>query len=639
LLTLKTHTAIQSLKFNIILVLTIIGSYSRAQDSLLTISLEDVSIIDFKTDHSEVFKHVELDLNGVKNGIDASLEETLKRTIPIYFKNYSYGGIASIDFRGTGAERTQVYWNGMLINSPSLGSFDFSLIPSFFISDAKIRFGGASLVDGGGGIGASIQLNQNTLFEENSIELIGSHGSFSNTSSGVKVQLKFNKFKTDTRFYMQIGENNFSFKNTSKKDHPIEERKHNEVKQLAFQQSFSYQLNKNNSVELNFLYSDMDRNIPAPISSSDSGAWQGDRMIITNVAYNTIFKNEMYLKYRFSYQKQDNQFKDKAIDAKNTIDAWANKLDLGSEINYWLNVNASLNHTFYKVNTFGTGNQSEQQFSGLLAADIRISPLVSSSLGIRVDGRDEQVFLPMPFLGLAWDLFKKYGKLKANISRVYRYPTMNERFWDPGGNPNLNPEQGWNSELSYELLKEKERLSFQFQANVFYALIENWILWSPSNDNPLIWEAQNLWKVESRGLEIISGMKWKFSKSINASVKVLYTFNSTRIVKTKDDDNLEDKQMILVPKHMVFIPFLVEIKNLSLGINYQYTGIRYSDRLNSNTLDPYHLLDFTIHYLIEKPGISLGFEVNNLLNYTYETYPGQIMPGINSIFQLSWKLN
>ena len=107
----------------------LLSSSLFAQDSLLTFTLEDVSIVDFRSDHEEVFKHVEINLNSTALGIDATLEDALKKSIPIYFKNYSYGGISSIDFRGTGAERTQVYWNGMPINSPTLGSFDFSLLP------------------------------------------------------------------------------------------------------------------------------------------------------------------------------------------------------------------------------------------------------------------------------------------------------------------------------------------------------------------------------------------------------------------------------------------------------------------------------------------------------------------------------
>ena len=610
-----------------------------AQDSLLTFTLEDVSIVDFKSDHEEVFKHLEIKLNPQAIGLDATLEDALKKTMPIYFKNYSYGGIASIDFRGTGAERTQVYWNGMPVNSPTLGSFDFSLLPSFLIEEAKVRFGGASIVDGGGGIGGSVQLNQNTLFKKNNLEVVGSFGSFGNYSGGVKAQLLINKFRSDTRVFYHQGENDFSFANTSKKDHPIENRQHNQLNRFAIQQSMSYTFNKSNSLEFNLLYSELDRNIPSVISSTGNGSWQGDQLAVGQIVYNKLFANAMYFKVRSSYQIQRNQFKGEGIDADNTVDAWNNKIDWGGEVNKRIRFNTSFNYNLYNVNTDGTGQYSEQQYSGLLASDIQLTNWLSSSIGIRIEGRDENIFPSMPFIGFAWNLPESFGIIKANFSRVFRYPTINERFWQPGGNPDLLPEEGWNSELSYEFLIEKERISFQFQVTGFYSLINDWILWYPSADNPFLWQAQNLWKVNSKGLELVSGVKWKHSNSMETSLRVLYTYNASTIVgDDANDQTFDDKQLILVPEHMVLLPLLFNYNSISTGIDYQYTGIRYTDRNNTNTLDPYHLLDFHVNYFIKKANLAVTFKLKNILNYSYQTYPGQPMPGVNYKLQLSWKL-
>ena len=166
-------------------------------------TLQDVSIIDFKVDHEELFKNLHLDLNSNAIVLSSTIEDALMNTMRVYFKNYSYGGIASVDFRGTGAERTQVFWNGMPINSPTLGSFDFSLLPAFFINDAKVRFGAASLVDGGGGIGGSIQLNQNTEIAEDQLLFTSGIGSFENYSGAIKARFKQNKLTSDTRVFYQ----------------------------------------------------------------------------------------------------------------------------------------------------------------------------------------------------------------------------------------------------------------------------------------------------------------------------------------------------------------------------------------------------------------------------------------------------
>src|SRR5690606_34105553 len=38
------------------------------------------------------------------------------------------------------------------------------------------------------------------------------------------------------------------------------------------------------------------------------------------------------------------------------------------------------------------------------------------------------------------------SKVRVNVARNYRYPTLNDFYWDPGGNPDLKPEQSWNLE-------------------------------------------------------------------------------------------------------------------------------------------------------------------------------------------------
>ena len=155
----------------------------------------------------------------------------------------------------------------------------------------------------------------------------------------------------------------------------------------------------------------------------------------------------------------------------------------------------------------------------------------------------------------------------------------------------------------------------------------------------MLWQAQNLWKVNSKGLELISEIKWSHSNSLNTSLKFLYTYNaSTTIGDESANEPLEDKQLILVPKHMLMIPLLITYKSIAGGIDYQFTGIRYSDRNNTNSLDPYHLLDLLINYAFKNKHFSISFRLKNILNYSYQTYPGQPMPGINYNLQLSWKL-
>ncbi len=602
-------------------------------------TLDDVTIIDFKVDHSDLFKNLSIDLNSNAIVLSSTIEDALMNTMPIYFKNYSYGGISSIDFRGTGAERTQVFWNGIPVNSPTLGSFDFSLLPSFLISEAKIRFGGASLVDGAGGIGGSIQLNQNTDFNKNELVFTTGIGSFSNYSGAIKSKIKVNKLLSDTRLFYQQGTNDFTFTNTSKKGQPQEKRSNNELWRYALQQSLSYTLNTSSSIDFNFLFSSIDRDIPSTISSEGAGAVQLDQLFFAQFAYNKLFENDMFLKVRSSFQNQLNSYSNAFTDANNVVNGWNNKIDWGKAFSDKIKINSSFRYDLYQVNTQGTGVVQEQQYSLFVASDIAISSFLSSSFGFRIEGRDDRLSPSMPYLGLILRLPNKSGYLKGSVSRVFRFPTINERYWQPGANLDLVPEEGWNYELTYNLERKNEVVSWNIQVSAFYGLINDWILWYPSIENPTVWQAQNVWQVENSGIEFVSGLEWKFSPKLKMNLKFLYSFNSTQVVKSINNDlDLQGKQLILVPRNLIFIPYDVTFKSFSFGFNYSYTGLRYSDRQNTIYLDAYQLLDINLSYSLTKYNLDFTFLLNNIFNQNYQTYPGQPMPGTNFNLQLTWRI-
>src|SRR5687767_7836804 len=69
------------------------------------------------------------------------LDQALAAAPSIYFKTYGNGQLSTIAFRGTSASHTAVLWNGMNINSPTLGQTDFSLFPVYLLDDITLQYG------------------------------------------------------------------------------------------------------------------------------------------------------------------------------------------------------------------------------------------------------------------------------------------------------------------------------------------------------------------------------------------------------------------------------------------------------------------------------------------------------------------
>ena len=68
------------------------------------------------------------DLQLKHNGLN-SIGEVLSKFTPAQINTYGLGGISTISLRGTADDQTSVFWNGIKINSLTLGSTDISLIP------------------------------------------------------------------------------------------------------------------------------------------------------------------------------------------------------------------------------------------------------------------------------------------------------------------------------------------------------------------------------------------------------------------------------------------------------------------------------------------------------------------------------
>nr|HAD53122.1 cobalamin receptor [Algoriphagus sp.] len=95
-----------------------------------------------------------------------SLADLLADQSPVFIRSYGPGMLASPSFRGSSAGHTAVFWNGIPLNSPSLGQSDFSLLPVFAIDQASLQFGSSGALLGNEAIGGSVNLKSQAGFQE-----------------------------------------------------------------------------------------------------------------------------------------------------------------------------------------------------------------------------------------------------------------------------------------------------------------------------------------------------------------------------------------------------------------------------------------------------------------------------------------
>src|SRR5690606_22428207 len=113
-----------------------------------------------------------------------------------------------------------------------------------------------------------------------------------------------------------------------------------------------------------------------------------------------------------------------------------------------------------------------------------------------------------PNLGMDWSFWKAESQsllLKTSLGKGYKVPTLNDRYWDPGGNPDLLPEESINGEVGLHWLKNG--LFSWDQSLTFYRMqVDNWIIWLPQGS---VWSPENIRDVQNQGIEYQGKADWK----------------------------------------------------------------------------------------------------------------------------------
>ena len=90
-------------------------------------------------------------------------------------------------------------------------------------------------------------------------------------------------------------------------------------------------------------------------------------------------------------------------------------------------------------------------------------------------------------------------RLRASAGHAFRMPTLNDRFWTPGGNPGLRPESGWTADTGAAWA----RGALHAEATAFWTRTRDLIVWAPGPGG--VWSPENVARARSLGLDATAG--------------------------------------------------------------------------------------------------------------------------------------
>lgn len=544
----------------------------------------------------------------------------------IYMKRSGNDGLSTITLRGSSAGQTVILWNDIPLASPMLGQLDYSLIPSGITEEIIVNKGGNSSMWGSGAIGGVISLG-NEVFHDKSFNLSTGQtlGSFGLYHQQYKAQYGKGKWYASSLIDLYNRDNDYTFRYG--KNQIRDTLENAQVHRNNLYQNIGLKINSKLSLEGHLWYQKARRQIAPTYVQRGSTSYQEDDALraVVKAVYRTgrfqLQSTMGYVDESIAYYMSEDG---KAIPSgfQSFIYNMTHDYYLSNSIKWML----GMNYTYTEAEAQGYSENKEEHRGGFLTGFIYSKNRLGLKIVNRINSVDGEYTWLIPSIGVTYSLSKDL-KWNGKVSYNYRNPTLNDRYWRPGGNEFLSPEEGWSQETSLAF----SHSNHHFRVGVYNRMIDNWILWIPS-ENRNIWQAENINQVWSRGMEV----KYEYvHKALFTEVDYALTRSTYR--KSLELPSLaEGDQLYYVPKHM--IGGLIGYQSNSLKIAYRHRVISGVEGVRKK-IEGYNIggvmLEKTIDW--KKHKINVMASAQNIWNASYEVVDYSRMPERN--YTIGIKLN
>lgn len=578
-------------------------------------------------------------LTEIKYQQGKKLSEVLGEFSSVYVKNYGNGQLASLAVRGTSAAQTEVQWNGIKLNSPVLGQVDLSLFAVGLQDELSLARTGFK-----GNIGGTLQMQSEWKKEEGIFaDAALRAGSFKTFETLGSLNYRKGKIAGATRVSYLRCQNNFRFRNTFYEGHPYQQQQNAAVRLLSFLQQLQATVNEHHTVAFYLWLNEANRQIPPVMSKPIGREHQYDYSLRAMAEWKGSFKalhttfTSAYLNDKLRYVNPD-----ALLDETTRTTAFRNLLKLTYSFSVPVLLHAEVNYDYEQAEVKSYYQTRRRHIAGVkLYADYYHQSGVKIHAGFREDVVNKKFSPFAPELALSYSkkLKEKHHVLVGMLlSRNFRFPTLNDLYWVPGGNPDLKQEKSWNGDVNIRYAFGK---FFDVSVSHFSIYVDDWIQWVPTGSN---WSAMNFKRVFSRGIEATvhvtsseNNLPDKFVVHFNAS----YTFTkTTNLDASAALDQSKGKQLIYVPLHSATAALQLQYKRFYMRAVSNVVSKLYTSTDNSQWLKGFVLCDLEAgkEFVIAGHETGLSFRVNNVGNAAYQSVAQRPMPGRSFEGTIRYKL-
>jgi iron complex outermembrane receptor protein len=603
-----------------------------SQDSLPHVQIMPLEIISERSLKADKLHAVDSLL--LLNCSSLDIASTLQRSGIGLVNSYGApGSIASLRLGGMSSNYVTVELNGAVLNSPTLGMADLSLIPSFFIQSASLGERNFSGFQRNVGLAATLRLESSTA-TKNEVSVESTVNSLQNIFYGMSVSRRRDQWKWSIRAFQSRNENKFTYRDIQQWEAPLVTQMNNNNMTQGVQSNLVFE-GKKRTHYFNTMAVNRYALLPSVMGGvGNSNANQHDDLFQSTFycegKRKTIFsfmhfQSKQGVSFTLSNQEYSSNVASSQIQTS-LVNAFANGSLQMRRALFQINPTASLTNLQY-----ADWNQQVQWKGGSLWASY-IQDLAKGKLRmvswVKPEWRSDRNPIVSGEVGmeLPYKTKKVSSQLSLSGSVKSRMPSANDLYWIQGGNPELLSEKAkwvqfkWDNEMSI-----RKEMSIQFQINAKAGSVSNWIQWLPMPED--IWMASNFKSVEMKQLEGV--VSWKTNLRggwLNLTSRTEWT--STTAMNIGSPGVFD---MVYTPRLRSSASAQYTHKSWSLLFSDTFVSQRYTDEGNTSfyALPSFNLLNASVNkeWQFNKNKLSLQFEVQNITNVQYQWIRGYALPG------------
>jgi iron complex outermembrane receptor protein len=560
----------------------------------------------------------------------ASVAELLEARTGLFVKRYGPGGLATLSGRGASSQQTAVLIDGMRAADPQTGQVDLSLLPTIILRSAEVVHGAAGARYGSGALGGAVRFQTLRPARELQVDISGTVGAWDRRRGGLVARGGTGSVTGLLAAEGSRAEGNFPYENAALKGTPKVRRQGADRQATTLFGKARYTRSRN-VLAVTGWYAGTERGLPGTVGATSSRARQWDRHLRLAARYTRRLAGEGGpITATARLQRTRRRYAgptatDTARTARYAL-AVRTETTLGSRWTVAGGVEgayerAALRGGTSRGRTAAFGHATAQWERLHLRPALRLDTYFSEE-----EARRTVAFSPS--LGASVQPFgSETFRLKGRVARSFRAPTLGERFYQPGGNPDLRPEQGVSAEGGAAFAASGEGWSARAEATGFYTGLRDQIVWKPTIVAPGVsgWRPLNVDRVRTRGLEVSAEGGYRLGPALRLDGRAVYTRTEA-----------EDRSDPATRAHGRQLPYVPPSKlkghagiawrlpggagTLRMRLSGRLTARRYVTPDESQSVSPYQVFNARLRYARNIGGAraTLGFAVENLTDEDYQ---------------------